>query len=302
MDRGVSTNPSVSAYYWDRRCKSESPQGEPELVGFAADPPRIRYDTLWPVRDDVRRVEVNGHEANDETLAMLDHEGWGHFTAMQVRNGCARGFDLHLARLDAAHREIYGKPLDGELVRARIRHALDGLPDASVRVYGYWAGVIVTVRAPLEMLSRPYSMTAQHFQRPLARLKHVGSWGQGRFHDLATAAGFDEGLLIDETGRISEGTITNVGFWRDGCVIWPDGPKLHGVTMLILQRELTACGIPQAETVVRVQDLASYHGMILCNSRGWARVGRVDETQIPEDDEFTETISAAYDKCPREQI
>jgi len=30
----------------------------------------------------------------------------------------------------------------------------------------------------------------------------------------ALAAGFDEGLLVDEMGRISEGTITNVGFWR----------------------------------------------------------------------------------------
>ena len=100
--------------------------------------------------------------------------------------------------------------------------------------YGYWAGLIVTVRGPQEMLSRPYSMTVQHFQRPLARLKHVGSWGQGRFHELAIAAGFDDGLLVDETGRISEGNITNVGFWRDGTVIWPEAPKLDGITMLVL--------------------------------------------------------------------
>ena len=254
------------------------------------------------VPEDARYVEVNGHKPSDEAIALLDHEGWGHFTAMQVRDGATRGLDLHLARLAAAHQEIYGSPLDGDVVRAHIRHALDGRSDASVRVYGYWAGVIITVRAPQEMLSRPYSMTAQHFQRPLARLKHVGSWGQGRFHELATASGFDEGLFVDETGRISEGNITNVGFWRDGRVIWPAAPKLNGITMLVLQRELQAGGIPQAETIVRVQDLASYDGMILCNSRGWARVGRVDETQIPEDDEFTHTISAAYDQCPREQI
>ena len=257
---------------------------------------------MSPVQDEARHVEVNGQEADDEALALLDHEGWGHFTAMQVRDGCTRGLQLHLRRLDAAQRDIYGKPLDGELVRACIRHALSGRAQASVRVYGYWAGLIVTVRGPQEMLSRPYSMTAQHFQRPLARLKHVGSWGQGRFHELALAAGFDEGLFVDETGRISEGNITNVGFWRDGRVIWPEAPKLDGITMLVLQRELTACGIPQAEAVVRVQDLASYGGMILCNSHGWARVGRVDETQIPAGDEFTAAISAAYDNCPREQI
>jgi len=252
--------------------------------------------------DNARLVEIDGRQADDEALALLDHEGWGHFTAMQVRNGRARGLGLHLARLDTAHREIYGKPLDGDLVRDRIRHALDGRPDASVRVYGYWAGLIVTVRGPQQMLGRPYSMTVQHFQRPLARLKHVGSWGQGRFHDLATAAGFDEGLLVDETGRISEGTITNVGFWRDGSVIWPDAPRLDGITMLVLQRELKSSDVAQAEATVRVQDLESYDGMVLCNARGWALVGRVDETDIRSDNAFTDAISAAYDRCPRELI
>jgi branched-subunit amino acid aminotransferase/4-amino-4-deoxychorismate lyase len=251
---------------------------------------------------EVRHVEINGQEADHEAIALLDHEGWGHFTAMQVRDGRTRGLGFHLARLEAAQRDIYGKPLDGDLVRARIRHALGGKADASVRVYGYWAGLIVTVRGPQEMLSRPYSMTVQHFQRPLARLKHVGSWGQGRLHDLATDAGFDDGLLVDETGRIAEGNITNVGFWRDDTVIWPEAPKLDGITMLVLRRELKACGVPQAEATVRVQDLASCHGMILCNSHGWALVGRVDDLQIRRDDAFTDAISAAYDQCPLEEI
>ena len=251
---------------------------------------------------DALYVEVNGHEPTDEALALLDHEGWGHFTAMQVRDGATRGLDLHIARLAAAHREIYERPLEGNVVRAHIRHALNGRSDASVRVYGYWAGVILTVRDPHDMLDRPYTMTALQFQRPLARLKHVGSWGQGRFGDLATAAGFDEGLLVDETGRISEGTITNVGFWRDGSVVWPAAPKLDGITMLVLQRQLRLSGVPQIEAVVRVQDLASYQGMILCNSRGWAPVIRVDDVSIQAARAFTDAISAAYDTCPLDQI
>ena len=147
-------------------------------------------------------IEVNGHAADEAAVSLLEHEGWGHFTAMQVRGGRTRGLDLHLARLEAAHRDVYGRALGGEEVRARIRHALGGQIDASVRVYGYWAGLIVTVREPQDMPLRPHSMTALHFQRPLARLKHVGSWGQGRFSQIALAAGFDEGLLVDETGRI----------------------------------------------------------------------------------------------------
>jgi branched-subunit amino acid aminotransferase/4-amino-4-deoxychorismate lyase len=251
--------------------------------------------------DDVR-IEVNGHDADEAAVSLLEHEGWGHFTAMQVRGGRTLGLELHLARLAAAHREIYGRALDGEEVRGRIRHALGGQPDASVRVYGYWAGLIVTVRGPQDRPHRPHSMRSVHFQRPLARLKHVGSWGQDRFREAALAAGFDEGLLVDEDGRIAEGTITNVAFWRDSTVTWPDAPKLPGITMLLLQRQLTAAGVPQAEAPVRVQDLASYEGMILCNSHGWAPVNRVDDLTISQDQAFTDIIAAAVGRCRWDEI
>jgi branched-subunit amino acid aminotransferase/4-amino-4-deoxychorismate lyase len=251
--------------------------------------------------DDIT-IEANGRAADQAEVSLLEHEGWGHFTAMQVRGGRTRGLDLHLARLEAAHQEMYGRPLGGQEVRDRIRHALGGRPDASVRVYGYWAGLIVTVRDPQDTPDRPHSMKVAQFQRPLARLKHVGSWGQGRFREAAIAAGFDEGLLTDETGRISEGTITNVGFWRDGTVIWPDAPKLDGITMLALRRQLAVAGTGQAEEVVRVQDLAGYDGMILCNSRGWAPVGRVDDQVIPQDQAFTAVIAAAIGSCPWDEI
>jgi branched-subunit amino acid aminotransferase/4-amino-4-deoxychorismate lyase len=251
---------------------------------------------------DYGRVEVNGQEADEAGLSLLEYEEWGHFSAMQVRGGRTRGLDLHLARLEAAHRELYGRALGGAEVRARIRHALGDELDASVRVYGYWAGLIVTVREARDMPRRPHSMTAAQFQRPLARLKHVGSWAQGRFREAALARGFDEGLLVDEAGRISEGTITNVGFWRDGTVIWPDAPKLPGITMLLLRRRLAAAGVRQAEAIVRVDDLASCDGMILCNARGWAPVSRVDELVLAQDEAFTGIVAAAFDGCHWDEI
>jgi branched-subunit amino acid aminotransferase/4-amino-4-deoxychorismate lyase len=254
------------------------------------------------VTADAGRIEINGQPADDEAAALLRDQGWGHFTAMQVRDGRTRGLDLHLGRLTAAHAEIYGRPLSADLILDRIRHALGGQRAASVRVYGYWAGLIVTVRDPQELPARPHALTVQHFQRPLARLKHVGSWGQGGLTERATGAGFDEGLLADETGVISEGTITNVGFWRDGTVVWPDGPRLDGITMLVLRRQLQADGVPQAEATVRVGDLPGCQGMILCNSRGWAPVGRVDDLTIAEDPAFTAVITAAYEGCPRDPI
>jgi branched-subunit amino acid aminotransferase/4-amino-4-deoxychorismate lyase len=85
-------------------------------------------------------------------------------------------------------------------------------------------------------------------------------------------------------------------------VIWPDAPKLAGITMLLLRRQLTAAGIEQAEEQVRVQDLANYDGMILCNSRGWAPVSRVDDLVVPQDEAFTGVITAAIESCPWEEI
>ena len=72
--------------------------------------------------------------------------------------------------------------------------------------------------------------------------------------------------------------------------------------MLLLRHQLTAAGIGQTKEQVRVQDLASYDGMIVCNSRGGAPVGRVDHLGVPQDEAFTGVIAAAIDELPREEI
>jgi len=245
------------------------------------------------------RVEIDGRPADAEARAMIDHGAWGHFTAMQVRDRRTRGLDLHLARLDGAQREMYGTGLDGELVLARIAHALGDVRDASVRVYGYWAGVIVVVRPPGELPSRPHALASQRFQRPMARLKHSGSWAGGYYRQRALDAGFDEGLLVDAAGCISEGANTNVGFWRNATVVWPDGPMLPGIAMLVLRRELS---VAQAITTVRLGDIPSYDGMFLCNSRGWAPVYRVDDVEIPVDATLAEQLAAAYDGAAQDAL
>src|SRR5216684_2028190 len=82
------------------------------------------------------RVEIEGAAATVERLSAVAPAGYGHFTAMQVRDHRVRGLGLHLARLDAANLELFDVGLDPGQVRDHIRHALGaGTPDASVRVY-----------------------------------------------------------------------------------------------------------------------------------------------------------------------
>ena len=92
------------------------------------------------------------------------------------------------------------------------------------------------------------------------------------------------------------------GGQRDDVVVWPTAPELDGITGLMPQRPLRLADVPPIEAVVRVQDVASYQGMILCNSRGWAPVIRVDDVSMPPADAFTDAFSTAYDKCPLDQI
>ncbi len=74
------------------------------------------------------RIEIEGHAATVESLWSAVGRGYGHFTAMQVRDRKVRGADLHLARLKEGSLALFGAGLDGERVRELIRHA-------SVRVY-----------------------------------------------------------------------------------------------------------------------------------------------------------------------
>lgn len=100
------------------------------------------------------RIESNGHGATVEQIWALDLSSSGHFTAMQVRGRKTRGMEFHLARLDAATRELFGVGLDGDRVRGYIGHALaDATADASVRVNVFRSGkadvsVAVSVRPP----------------------------------------------------------------------------------------------------------------------------------------------------------
>jgi hypothetical protein len=58
-------------------------------------------------------LEIKGRAATAGELRALAFGGYGHFTAMQLRGGRTRGLQLHLDRLDAASREMFGAALEG---------------------------------------------------------------------------------------------------------------------------------------------------------------------------------------------
>jgi branched-subunit amino acid aminotransferase/4-amino-4-deoxychorismate lyase len=259
---------------------------------------------------DVRlpRVELDGRTATVEDIWTLDLSSSGHFTAMQVRDGGTLGLDFHLARLDEATRELFGAGLDPDRVRSSIRHALaDDAGGASVRVNVFRSdgagdfSLMISVRPPAPPPVDPQRLQTFEYRRPAAHIKHASGFGQGYYGGLAHANGFDEALFVGSDGRISEGSITNVGFVEGDAIVWPDAPALRGVMMQVLQRELDREGIAWRPGAVTVANLASFDGAFVTNSHGMATVSRIDDRDLPTDAELIRTAkrllaAATYDR------
>jgi branched-subunit amino acid aminotransferase/4-amino-4-deoxychorismate lyase len=222
---------------------------------------------------------------------------YGHFTAMQVRRRATRGLDLHLARLDAANREIFDVPLDGEEVRARIREALGDTEDASVRVIAEETGFTVTVRPPAPDPPSPQRLQSVVYQRPVAHLKHSGGFAQEYFGRRAERAGFDEILLTGPNGEVSEGGITNVCFVDGATLVWPDAPHLAGITMQLIEKL-----VPGRHSPVHVNALEGYAGGFVTNSHGIAVIASVDGLELPVARGLEAHLREAYAAVPWDVI
>lgn len=255
----------------------------------------------------VPRIEIDGHNATAEQLRVMALAHYGHFTAMQVRNRRVRGLGLHFARLDAASREMFGSGLDEARVRDHIGHALgDVTRDASVRVYVQEAetgpSVMVTVRPPGGMPGAPWSLQSVPYQRPVAHIKHVGDFGQSYFRRLAQRNGFDEALLTGPDAAISEGGITNIGFFDGTGIVWPAAPALRGITMQVLELRLSWHGLSSRRAPVHLPDVPSFAAVFVTNSRGIAAAGQIDDLAVPVDLELIKTLIQAYESAPWDAI
>jgi branched-subunit amino acid aminotransferase/4-amino-4-deoxychorismate lyase len=254
------------------------------------------------------RVEVNGSAASAGRLRDYVLGPYGHFTAMQVRSGRTRGLALHLARLDGATQEVFGRGLDGDQVRAHIRHALGDTGDASVRVIVYWPtadpdpAVMVTVRPPAQLSADPQRLLPVPYQRPVPHIKYTGDVGQAYYGRAAVRAGFDDALLTGPDGIIAEGAITNIAFSDGSVLTWPDAPCLAGITWQLVEPRLAGAGLPTRRGPVRLADLPRYTAAIVTNSHGVAPAGRIGQVELPGSAALAKAVSEVYESVPWDPI
>jgi branched-subunit amino acid aminotransferase/4-amino-4-deoxychorismate lyase len=133
----------------------------------------------------------------------------------------------------------------------------------------------------------------------VAHIKHAGDFGQSYYGRLAERDGFDEALLTGPDGLISEGSVTNIGFFDGTAIVWPAAPVLAGITMQLLQARLT---LPQRHSPVRIADLGSFEAVFITNSHGVAAVTEVDGRPLPVDTALIGMLKDCYESAPWDEI
>ena len=264
------------------------------------------------------RLELNGGLAGADDLRHLVQTNYGHFTVMRAEDGCVRGLDLHLDRLQVATRELFGSALDRERVRGYLRHALAGAAGAwSMRVNVFARAIdrehmdrsvdvdvlVAANPAPIPA-TQPLRVKSFVYAREVASIKHVGTFALFHHRRLARLAGFDDALFVDAGGRISEGSIWNIGFVdRDGVVVWPQAPQLDGVGMRLVDAGLTSQGLSSRVRPVHLEELATFRAAFFSNANTPVRaLAAIDDYRFEVDPELTQRLLAAYRSNPPQAI
>lgn len=256
---------------------------------------------------------LDGRPASADDLRALALVNYGHFSSMQVRGRAVQGLELHLHRLKSATRELFDTKIDDARIRGAILAALDGagVDDASVRVtvfareFDYAqpdrilpVDLLVSVNPPRQADPGPVWVKTYAFQRPLPHIKHVGTFPLFQHRRQARREGVDDALFVDARGRISEGSVWNIGFWDGRQVVWPQADALRGTAERLLQAGLSEAGVGQRHAPVEARALAGLRAAFAANATGIWPIGGIDDITLRPDPALMEALDAALRSQP----
>jgi branched-chain amino acid aminotransferase len=230
--------------------------------------------------------------------------GWGVFSTLRIQDGVPFEFERHWDRLmtDAARLEIpavySGASVRDDLLEliaenqvdsgcARIYlihnkvglwHSDEPLPEVDLLMYTS----DLPVRTGLARLA--LAPNARHAAHPLAGTKVI-SWLQNAWiFEQAHKRGFDDALLLNERGNVSECTAANVFWVSKGSLFTPplSAGCLPGVTRQILLEMAPALGVPVSEVEVPFDVLQQADEVFITSTtRQVQGVGVIEESAFP---------------------
>lgn len=259
---------------------------------------------------------IDGESARPEQLAHQALVNYGAYTSFRVEAGGVRGLDRHLARLAASGAALFGEPIPEADVRAQMRSALGGRLDAWLRLSLFSPEIsnrdptfvgrpslMISVSDPPPPLASALRVRTHRQVRDQPDHKHLGQFGLLHARRLAKAAGSDDALLVDDQGRVSEGTLWNIGFVAGEVVVWPEAPMLAGVTQALLDQTLSSVGLTSRTEPVHVADLTRFDAAFFCNSATPAgSVTAINDQTYPLRPDLIERLTAAWHAAPLQPI
>ncbi|MEV6977722.1 aminotransferase class IV [Kitasatospora sp. NPDC093806] len=259
-------------------------------------------------------IEIDGAPADPAQLAALGLLNYGHFTTLRAEAGRARGLALHLDRLVRDCRTVFDAALDREAARARIRRALpaDGAPViVRVTVFDPALGLerpaapaaprlLVTTRPAPSAAPGPLRVRTAAYRRELPEVKHVGLFGLLHQRRLAQLSGYDDALLLDDEGRITEGATWNLALHDGRDLVWPEAAALPGVTAALLA---AAHPGPQRREPVTPAGLGGFVAAVAVNAGVGVRpLAAIDDTPFDPAHPVVAELRAAYEGVEGEEI
>jgi branched-chain amino acid aminotransferase len=205
--------------------------------------------------------------------------GWGLFTTVRIIEGEAFAYERHWRRIekDAAITKL---PLSysGAKVRVNLQEVIraNKVTEGCARIYVVWNSVgmwksdenqpevdLMITSADLPKYPETVRLAVRehgrHAASQLAGVKTI-SWLNNVWSAAeAQAAGFDEVVMLNERGEVSECTAANLFAVKDGKVLTPplNSGCLEGITRGVLMEIASEAGTSIQEQTLRVEDLYS---------------------------------------------
>lgn len=246
--------------------------------------------------------------------------GWGVFTTIRVCEGVLFAFERHYERIkrDAARMHVRFDLSEPELEKLLLRLvSANGTHNATLRVAavrnkgGLFEGPriardsdLIAFTADLsdwgEGLRLSYVPHGRHGASPFSGIKFT-SWAQNlTWYEEAHQLGFDEVLLLNEEGHVSECTSANIFVIQEDEVLTPPVESsgcLAGVTRAILLEEIRVPGITIGIRELTPSDLElSDQVFVTSTTRDLLPILSIDGEPLSQNREIFAKLRQAFSK------
>jgi branched-chain amino acid aminotransferase len=244
--------------------------------------------------------------------------GWGVFSTLRVEDGVLFAFERHWERMkhDAARMHV-PFPSDRDEVRGRLSRLIEANSawNATLRVAvvrnrgGLFEGPdlgrdfeVIAFTADINAWGTSVRLAikphGRHAQNEFAGTK-VLSWAQNlTWYEEAHQSGFDEMILLNERGEVSECTSANLFIARGSEVFTPplDSGCLPGVTRALLLEEIRVPGISAAEKTLMPTDLeAADQVFITSTTRDFLPVSEIEGLKARNSGNVVTALTRAFE-------